>query len=75
MEYLNIEELKNNMEKLQRIKYTQNKANKKYYEKNKEKITEKKKQKYTELKLEQCNISEIQRQRAKDYYEKNKELI
>ena len=37
MEYLNIEELKNNMEKLQRIKYTQNKANKKYYEKIKKK--------------------------------------
>ena len=75
MENLNIEDLKNNMEKLNRIRVNQLKANKKYYEKNKIKITEKKKQKYTELKFEQCNFLEIQRQRAKDYYEKNKELI
>ena len=34
MEYLNIEDLKNNMEKLQRIRANQLKANKKYYEKN-----------------------------------------
>ena len=72
MENLNIEELKNNIEKLQRIRVNQLKANKKYYEKNKIKITEKKKQKYTELKLEQCDFSSLQRKRSKDYYEKIK---
>ena len=37
MEYLNIEHFKNNMEKLQRIRANQLKANKKYYEKIKKK--------------------------------------
>ena len=60
------------MEKLQRIRLSQFKTDKKYYEKNKK--TEKKKQTYIELK-QQSNFSEIQRQRAKDYIEKHKELI
>ena len=37
MDYLNIEDLKNNMKKLQRIKPNQLKANKKYYKKVKKK--------------------------------------
>ena len=43
MKYLNIEDFKNKIEKLQKIRANQLKANKKYYEKNVKEITVNKK--------------------------------
>jgi len=74
MSEINIEDLKIQIEKLEKMRANQLKANKKYYQKNKETIKQAKKQKYNDLK-EKCNYSEILRQRAKKYYEKNKEVI
>ena len=74
MEYLHIEDLKNNIKNYKDLKITKIKPIRNIILKNKEKITEKKKQTYIKLK-QKCNFSEIQRQRAKDYYKNNKEVI
>lgn len=75
MSNINIEDFKIKIEKFEKIRANQLKANKKYYEKNKDKITQAKKQKYNQLKEETCNFSDIQKEKAKLYYEKNKEVI
>ena len=74
MSNINIEDLQIKIEKFEKIRANQLKANKKYYEKNKEKITQAKMIKYNSLK-ETLNFAEIQKERSKNYYEKNKDAI
>ena len=70
----NITDLLIKIEKLEKIRLNQLKANKKYYEKNKDKIIQGKKLKYEELKTNSTFIIS-QKERSKIYYEKNKEDI
>ena len=56
------------------MRQQQNKANRNYYDKNKDKIIEKKKLKY-ENKKNDPEFKDKQKQKSKEYYEKNKELI
>jgi hypothetical protein len=75
MSNINIEDLQMKIEKFEKIRANQLKANKKYYEKNKEKITQAKMLKYNSLKETTLNFTEIQKERSKNYYERNKETI
>ena len=58
MSNINIEDLKIKIEKFEKNRANQLKANKKYYEKNKEKITQAKMKKYNSLK-ETLDFTEI----------------
>ena len=75
MSNINIEDLQIKIEKFEKIRANQLKANKKYYEKNKEKITQAKMIKYNSLKETTLNFADIQKERSKNYYEKNKDAI
>ena len=69
-----IEDLNKKIEKYEKIRLNQLKANKNYYAKNKDKIIESKKHKYNELKMKP-DFKENQKLKAKTYYENNKESV
>jgi hypothetical protein len=62
------------LEKYEKLRNSQAKANKKYYDNNKNKIIEYKKEKYEQLKIKP-EFVETNKNRSKTYYEKNKDEI
>ena len=62
------------LEKYEKLRSSQAKANKKYYDNNKNKIIEYNKEKYSQLKIKP-EFVETNKHRSKSYYEKNKDDI